>query len=314
MFKKLDASTYPPRHWSLIGPPGAGKSTFATRLRGPLLLVDADHRFAEVAALAGGDVFTVSDNPADHSDPERIAACLKAGMAGARIGTIVVDSLTAILSPLVATAVLANDAGQYKNKMQAWRPKAMAMRVLQDAVTAYGTDTLWIYHERPAMTAQAEAVTAPSIPRTELARLQRSLNLRLKMLTDGTRRGIEVQWARRGRAGLALWDESGDWAGMPERIEAAVYGGLSQAEQDAIERATPASFPSADAAIAWGLESGAFDALQHARAAYDKLKADAKPATAGAMWQLWIADVRRRQAEQDQDQDHDTDRRDHNAV
>lgn len=76
----------------------------------------ANHRFAEVTALAGGDVFTVSDNPADHIDAERIAACLKAGMAGARIGTIVVDSLTAILSPLVATAVMANDAGQYQKQ------------------------------------------------------------------------------------------------------------------------------------------------------------------------------------------------------
>ena len=28
-FKKIDTTGYPPRHWSLVGYPGSGKSTFA---------------------------------------------------------------------------------------------------------------------------------------------------------------------------------------------------------------------------------------------------------------------------------------------
>lgn len=55
----------------------------------------------------------------------------------------------------------------------------------------------------------------------------------------GSEHGIEVPWARRGRGGVKLWDESGDWAGIPERIEQAVYGEFSQANQDAIEKAAP---------------------------------------------------------------------------
>jgi len=86
---------------------------------------------------------------------------------------------------------------------------------------------------------------------------------------------------------------------MPEKIEAAVYDGLSQAEQDAIEGDAPARFASPDKAIAWGLERGAFEALQHARNAYEKLKQDAQPHTAEEMRDLWVADVQRRISEKE---------------
>ena len=72
-FKKLETTAYPRRLWGLYGFPGSGKSTFAARLRGPLLVIDADHRFDEVARLAG-DVYALSDRPADNVDSERIAA------------------------------------------------------------------------------------------------------------------------------------------------------------------------------------------------------------------------------------------------
>ncbi len=300
MFKKLSKQSYPVRHWSLIGPPAAGKSSLAARLHGPLLLIDADHRFSEVAALAVDDVYEVSDNPSDHNDAERVAACLRSGMgAGAKVGTIVVDSLTAILSPLVAQAIMDNDAGENRNKMTAWKGKAMAMRLLQDAVGAYGTDTLWIYHERDGRDAKGQEVVSASIPRTELARLQRSLNMRLRVLVDDKsgKRGVKVEWARAGRGGLLLWDDSGSWVNMPERIEQAVYGGLSTEEQQRLAEALPTAFTGPDHAIGWGYEQGCFDALQHARAAYDKLKADRRPGSAAEMWQLWVQEVQRRQAE-----------------
>lgn len=68
-------------------------------------------------------------------------------------------------------------------------------------------------------------------------------------------------------------------------------------DQEAIEETIPAAFPNPEAAIAWGYEQGAFEARQHAKHAYDKLKREAQPKTAEAMRDLWVADIQRRLAE-----------------
>lgn len=293
-FKKMAKPKYPPRLWALVGYAGGGKSTFSTQMRGPILTIDADNRYSEVVGLAQGDVYQLSDKPADNTDPAAIARLLNANMAGANIGTIVVDSLTAIIAPLVTKAIQDNDAGLNKNRIAAFKDKALAMRQIQDAVSKWGCDVLWIYHLQDSMDAQANQITRATLSSTERARLYRSLNLELHVVQENDKRGVKVVWARRGRAGLILWDDSGHWAKMPARIESAVYDGLTEAEQEAIERATPTQFPNAEAAITWGLEQGAFQALQHARNAYDKLKKDRKPQQAAEMWQYWIKDVERR--------------------
>ncbi len=292
-FKKMERTPYPPRLWALVGFPGSGKSTFAAAMRGPLLVIDADQRFQEVLGLAG-EVYQLSDTPADNTDYERIAELLAENMPGAKVGTIVVDSLTTIIAPLVTRAVIDNDAERNKNRMAAFKDKALAMRMLQDAVSKWGIDTLWIYHLQEGRDAQAKEQTTATVSKTELARLVRSINLQLEIVQEGSRRGVKVTWARRGRSGGILWDESGRWAGMPEAIEKAVYDGLSAAEQDAIEADAPATFPNPETAIAWGVDRGAFQALQHARNAYDKLKREAQPQTAAGMRDLWVADVQRR--------------------
>ena len=296
-FKRLETTAYPRRLWGLYGFPGGGKSTFAARMKGPILAIDADHRFDEVARLAG-NVYALSDRPADHVDAERIAAALRANMPGGDVRTVVVDSLTAILAPLVTAAILDNDAGRNRNRAAAFRSKALAMRLLQDAVTGWGTDCLWIWHLQNGRNAQAEECETATVSRTELARLTRSLNMMLRVIEENGRRGVHVDWARRGRSGVTVWDASGSWQGIPEAIEAAVYDGLTADDQRRIEAATPASFPSAAAAIAWGQEQGCFQALQHARNAYDKLKAEHNPQTAPDMWALWVADVTARKAAQ----------------
>lgn len=296
-FKKIDTSTRPARQWALVGYPGSGKSTFAAQMAGPVLAVDADHRFAEVAGLAAGDVYELSGNPADHVDAGRIAQLLAANMPGAGVRTVVVDSLTAILSPLTVGAILDNDAGVNKNKVAAFRGKALALRLLQDAVTRWGVDTLWIYHLRAGLDGKANQHEVTSISVVELARLRRSLNMQLRIVQDGNRRGVLVEWSRRGRQGVTLWDESGRWLGMPERIEVAVYDGLSEDEQNAIEKGTPKTFAGPEDAIAWGWETGAFRDAKHAKLAYDKLKTDLQPKSAALMWAAWIADVERRLAE-----------------
>ncbi len=290
-FTRLETAAYPRRLWGLAGLPGSGKSTFAARMRGPLLAIDADHRFDEVARIAHGNVYQLSEAAADNVDPVRISMCLRANMPAGGVATIIVDSLTAIIAPYVVQAILDNDAGRNKNKMAGFRDKALALRLLQDSISMWGVDVLWVWHRQEGRNAQAEEVETATVSRTELARLTRSLNMMLRIVEEGGRRGVHVDWARRGRSEVTIWDTSGSWQGAPEAIEKAVYGGLSADDQQRIAAATPTGFAGPEQAIAWGFEQGCFAALQHARNAYDKLKAEQKPASATEMWALWVADV-----------------------
>ncbi|MEZ4865314.1 MAG: AAA family ATPase [Caldilineaceae bacterium] len=297
-FKKMQKIQYPPRQWALVGYPGSGKSTFAAQMAGPLLVVDADHRFAEVARFASDEVFQLSDEPADNVNAERIAALLKENMSGSGVKTVVIDSLTSILSPLIVEAILDNDAGRNKNRVASFKDKALAMRLLQDTVTGWGVDTLWIYHLRTGLDGQAREVESTTISVVELARLRRSLNLQLRLVEEQNRHGVYVEWARRGRSaptGLPiLWDESGSWQGMPAKIEAAVYGGLTAEEMLALEEYPPVAFSGPEDAIAWGVEQGCFRDTVHAKNAYDKIKREKRPQTAPDMWQWWIEEVEQR--------------------
>lgn len=297
-FEKFQNQKYPRRLWALVGYPGGGKSTFASQMTAPLLPIDADGRFAEVVSMARGEVYQLSDRPEDNTDPAQVTRLLNANMAGSDVATIIVDSLTAIIAPLTTQAVIDNDAGANKNRMAGFRRKALAMRQIQDATSKWGCDVLWIYHLQDGMDGQANEVTRATLSTTERARLYRSLNLELHTIQEGERRGVTVVWARRGRAGMTLWDNTGTWAGMPERVEAAVYDGLSEADQEHIEGQIPAAFPNPEAAIAWGLEQGAFGtSIEHARNAYAKLKKEREPHSAADMRLLWIEDVERRLAE-----------------
>lgn len=299
-FKKMDktAAVLPPRQWALVGFPASGKSTFAAQMAGPLLVIDADHRFREVARLAADDVFQLSEEPADNVDVERIAALLRANMPDSGVQTVVIDSLTSILSPLIVEAILNNDAGRNKNRVASFKDKALAMRLLQDTVTGWGVDTLWIYHLRSGLDGQARQVESTTISVVELARLRRSLNLQLRIVEQGDKqRGVKIEWARRGRAGQTLWDDTGCWQGMPAKIEAAVYGGLTTDDMEQIEKGAPRGFAGPEDAIAWGVEQGCFRDAVHAQNAYDKLKREQQPQTAPAMWQLWIDAVAQRKAE-----------------
>lgn len=298
-FQKVVAGeSYPPRLWSLAGYPNSGKSSFALRMRGPIVVVDADHRIAETVRQTGtGNVYQLGGDPADMTDPRRIAAGLKRDMRDSGIRTIVVDSLTAIIAPVVSEAMAVAESGESTNRIAPFKAKAMAMRTLQHAVSAYGTDTLWIFHYRDIRNAKAEVATANSVSTVELARLRASLNMELSTVRQGDHLGIRIDWARTGRSGLVLWDESGTWLNMPERIEEAAYSGLSAMEREAIAKAAPAVFPSPAAAIAWAHEQKAFNDAVHAQAAYEKLRREAAPDSAAEMAQLWVADVQRRLTE-----------------
>lgn len=302
-FQKMKRPVYPKRHWSIVGYPGSGKSTFAAKMRGPKLVVDADHRFSEVIPLCDGSVYELSTSAEDNLQPLKITHLLEKNMPGSDVQTIIVDSLTAIITPHVVQAMLEREQGHSSNLMAAFKTKALAMRMLQDSITRWGTDVLWIYHLQDARDAKAVAVVRASVSQTELARLTRSINLQLQVVMEGTRRGIQVMWARRGRAGMTVWDESGQWEGMPERIEEAVYAGLSVEEQDRIAQSTPQVFPNSETAIAWGAETGAFASVEESRRAYDTLKREGQPANAHEMAGLWVAAVQSRVARKGSEDD-----------
>lgn len=242
-FAKMIKPKYPPRLWALAGPAGSGKSTFAAAMRAPLLLIDADHRFTEVLQLVKGDVFNLSENAADHVVPDTIAALLAANMPGAKVGTIVIDSLTAIIAPLTMQAIV--DQAEAKNKVTVFKDKAIAMRQLQDAITRWGTDALWIWHLQKSRDDKAHEVTKATISDTEIERLRRSLNVQLEIVADVTKRAVKVVWARQGRSGMTIYDDTGTWAGMPEKIEAAIYDGPIGDEARPTRSAAATSSPAA---------------------------------------------------------------------
>lgn len=269
-------------------------STFASQMAAPMLVVDADHRFTEVAGKATGEVYELSDNPADNVNAERIADLLKENMADSGVKTVIVDSLTSILTPLVVEAIMDNDAGRNRNRVSAFKEKALAMRLLQDTITGWGCNVLWIYHTRTGLDGQAQQRESTSISTVELARLRRSLNMQLRIVEQNGKRGIQVDWARRGRSGLILWDETGIWQGMPERIEQAAYSGLTVEDMERLETQKPKGFTGPQEAIAWGYEQGCFNDAVHAKNAYDELKREKKPQSAQEMFALWIAEVESR--------------------
>ena len=113
-FKKMSKPKYPPRHWSIVGYAGSGKSTFAAQMAGSKLVIDSDHRFTELLDQCPDEVYQLSDKASDNSDPDRIAQLMYAHMPGSDIKTIIIDSLTAIITPLTIKAMIDKDKGRNK--------------------------------------------------------------------------------------------------------------------------------------------------------------------------------------------------------
>lgn len=293
MFKKMTVPQFPPRQWAIYGGAGSGKSHFASQMKGPALVIDADARFTEQIRNAVGEIYQLSDEHMDNADPNRIVELLKGNLPGSGVRTIVIDSLTAIMRPIINQGLV--DAETAKNKISVWRDKALAMSRMQDAVSSSGCDSLWIWHTHTSRDASAKEVVRASIPATEIERLRRSLNaiLRVDVAANG-QRSITIEWARNGKSGIRLVDEAGGWRGMPERIEAAMYAdGAKESE------GVPTSFANPTMAIAWGNEQGCFRDVRHAQHAYEKCKRAAQPQSAAEMRNAWVADVQQRVAAKD---------------
>lgn len=278
MFSKANKQEFRvPRLWLLEGEAGIGKSTFASQMRGPLLPIDADHRFPQVYKWVEGEVYDFSNNPVDHTDYLKISKLLETNMDSS-VGTIIVDSLTAILTPYVVRAIVSNDAGENKNRVASFKEKAMVVRTLQDSITRWGCDVLWISHIGKGLNNQAKETDTYALTPTEYKRLLRSLNARLKMIQQGGKRGIEIVWSREGKTGT-LWDTSDHWVGMPERIEAILKGEVEKK----VEHRTY-TFPSQQAALDWA--SSLID-RETAQEVYAEIKEKDKPKTAIEMFQIF---------------------------
>lgn len=292
---KKKRNKYPRRLWAVYGEADSGKSTFCATLRAPIVWVDADGRADEIVDLVEGDLFGISEDTYDNTIPERIDGLLTANMPITRAATIVVDSVTAILEPIVTRIQADVEAGRIKNKAGAWRPKAAAMKMLHN-LGRFGADVIMTYHEYRALDAKGNWQQTRTVSRLEEARMVKSLNMLLKISRENDLHRVQVVWARNGRSGIILTDEAGHWRGMPERIEAAVYDDLSDEEQVVFGDRPPDTFPTPAIAIAWAMHQVPcpFRDEAHAQNAYDKLKGERSPASARAMRDLWVTDVRER--------------------
>lgn len=296
-FKRVNNNALPPRRWALKGYYGAGKSHFLLAMRGPVLMIDADGRRGE---LASADLYELSDEAVDHRSPERIQDILARNMPKSGIRTIGVDSITSLIGGDLARAMLDNANGVNKNKASAFVEKAEKMRLLQDAITAHGTDVLFIWHLEDGRDAQAKEVVRETLPETERERLRRSLNAELRVVQDDRtgQRGIRVDWSREGPAGMVIWDEEGYWKGVPEKVEAAIYSARREGQPARPgTAASPAQdgaivFRSKDEAILYGVEQGAFVDYDASREELDRINAGNATLPQAERSRIWIERVR----------------------
>lgn len=226
---KSFADTCIPRHWGLRGRAGAGKSTFLTALRGPILIIDADQRGEEVASRSSVEIRPLSLIGYENTDPFIIAETLinnRKEIAGA-FRTIAVDSVTSMISPATALAMEGNRRGLNKNKAAAFLAKAQVFKLIQDPIASMGTDVIYIWHEEVSHNNNGQQFKRQSVSEIERGRLQRSLNavLTIERGQRSKQRCIQIEWSRSGHGqGQVFIDTVGNWVGIPEQIDAALAG------------------------------------------------------------------------------------------
>lgn len=324
--KKLTSATKPPRRWAIVAFPCVGKSTFATRMKGPLVVADIDGRFSEVHTLAGEDNVSVIqlDGARDPSDANAWAEQIESDISGLAFGTMVADSITPVIEPLFYD-VAEEDNPKARNKLLLH--KAATANRFFNALVRHGNDVLLVWHLKDTMV-NGQGSVRTTLSKTETERLKMHLNAILEIAVDETgKRGITIAWARNGRDNHTIWDDSGSWLNMPEKVEAHLYGSpaavVTTAQSNAAPKATVvapvtpapvvatvteevgagaepgASLPESPAtnfanragALTWAVQQNAFPDIDKAGAAYDAVKKEKGPKSAGDMFQLWRTHV-----------------------
>lgn len=267
----LRAEGKPNRLWAIEGFSGDGKSLFTTQLTMPMAVIDADNKYQDAVYESGIEgAFTIASKKDSWKmrDVDEINNILHSNMKTNPVGTILVDSLT----PIIQRIIVDTQSDNVFTKGSDWKEKALAMKRLSDVTTAWGSDVVFVYHINPLSVdayGKEQKENTRSVTDLELARLRKFLNAQLRIVRDGDKRGVKVVWSRLGRSGETLWDDSGTWENMPERIEEYMYDGLTQNEKQVIASGT---FNTAVGAMAFAMESGKYKDEQHAKNDYAKAK------------------------------------------
>ena len=266
-------------------------------MRGPKLVVDSDHRFTEVLDLSNDEVYQLSDNKSDNVDPDRIARLMYSNMPGSGVQTIVVDSLTAIISPLTIQAMIDKEKGRSKNLMNGFKEKALAMRQLIDGIIVgeqivFGFTTYMMLETEEPVKSQQQ----PSPKQRSLAYCDASMrNLRSfkKETSEALKLSglvvVEVDWYSGMKVETGKICPNG-WKQLSIRWP------LTQEEQNRIEAKTPMVFQSPQHALSYGVEEGAFQSIEEAQKIYELVKKECQPTNAKEMASFWQAEIRNRKA------------------
>ena len=221
-FPEFPVSPVPPRRWGIYGQANAGKSTFLSAWHQPLLVIDPDGRFSEVAGRCLAPR-SLSANPHEHRDPLAIHRLLSENDYS-EFATVVLDSLTAILEPLKAVIMEENARRMHKNKSAPWAKKARVPRLIVDSMVGCGRDMALIWHSENGSDTYGKQQMRQTLPKVESRRILGCLNVVIRLEHVNGLRTARVAWSRNEVRGVAIKDTEGYWHGVPERIEQALYG------------------------------------------------------------------------------------------
>lgn len=264
--KKYEYNPIPTRlGMLLVAYQDTGKSSFASKMVRPGkdgLVIDADGRFGDVIT-PGVNFYPLSDKQSDMLDPKKIHDIMMRDMPKAsNIDLALVDSVTNILEPIILQ-IQRDVAEGVSSGARGYKQKADAMKYLSAAFQPWGIDVIWVYHYRNFGDVSGKKQRGESVSQMELARLWRNINIHCEIVVDDNgKRGVKVLAARGGRKGITIWDDSGKWENIRERLLQAVWGGLTQTEQTDLLDDNPGLFSSSSQAIAWAIEQGAFDDVE----------------------------------------------------
>ena len=135
--KKYEHNPVPARlGMLLVSYAEAGKSTLASKMRNKGkfgVIVDADQRFDEVVE-DNMQFVPLSDSVSDMVDPKKIYDICHDSMPNNDVGLFVVDSVTAILEPIILQ--IQRDIEEKKSRgARGYKAKADAMKYLQAGLT-----------------------------------------------------------------------------------------------------------------------------------------------------------------------------------